>query len=151
MGAPNAGDRTRPAADQAPRPLTTTERALLEALLAHDFAGAASLRQQVSRATATRGCSCGCGTLDLQVAGDAPTVAVGGPAPVEGTVRGADGRPVGGVLLFVEDGRLSRLDVTSHGDPLPVPSPEQVSWGPTAWAREDTVRRPARWRRDQTR
>jgi hypothetical protein len=61
---------------------------------------------------------------------------------VEGTVVGADGRPVGGVLLFVEDGRLSRLDITSHGDPLPAPAPDRVTWGPTAWAGEGTVRRP---------
>jgi hypothetical protein len=136
-----------PSADHAPRPLTGTERALLDALLAHDFPGAPVLREQLREVTATPGCTCGCGTLDLHVPASAPTVAAGGPAPVEGTIRGADGRPAGGVLLFVEDGRLARLDVTSHGDPLPVPPVEQVTWGPTVWAREDTVRRPARFRR----
>ena len=136
-----------PSADRAPRPLTRTERALLDALLAHDFPGAPVLREQVREVTSTPGCTCGCGTLDLHVADSAPTVAAGGPAPVEGTIRGTDGRPTGGVLLFVEDGRLARLDITSYGDPLPVPAVEQVTWGPTAWAREDTVRRPARFRR----
>ena len=135
----------------APRPLTTTERGLLDALLSHDFPGADALRGQLDRTTATSGCTCGCGTLDLHVAGDAPTAAAGGAAPVEGTVVGPDGRPVGGVLLFVDDGRLSRLDITSYGDPLPVPAPEQVTWGRTAWAGEDTVRRPARFRRDRSR
>ena len=143
--APNARDHGR----RAPRPLTGTEQALLDVLLAHDFPGAPVLREQATAVTATPGCSCGCGTLDLHVAPSAPTVAAGGPAPVEGTIRGADGRPVGGVLLFVEDGRLARLDVTSHGDPLPVPDPAQVTWGPTAWARPDTVRRPAQFRRDR--
>ena len=136
-----------PSADHAPRPLSSTERALLDALLAHDFPGAPVLREQLRELTSTPGCTCGCGTLDLQVADSAPTVAAGGPAPVEGTIRSADGRPIGGVLLFVEDGRLARLDITSYGDPLPVPPVEQVTWGPTAWAREDTVRRPARFRR----
>jgi hypothetical protein len=143
----NPGPRT----DDGPRPLTPDARALLHALLAHDFPGAAELRAQVDRATATPGCRCGCGTLDLQVPGDVPTASSGGAAPVEGTVRGPDGAPVGNVLLFVEGGALSRLDVTSHGDPLPLPSPEQVTWGRTAWAGEGTVRRPARFRRDQPR
>ena len=134
----------------SPRPLTTTERALLDALLAHDFPGAAELRAQVRRATSTPGCTCGCGTLDLQVPDDVPAATVGGPASVEGTVRDADGDPIGGVLLFVEQGRLSRLDVYSYGDPIPLPAPERVTWGPTTWAREDTVRRPAMFRRDPT-
>lgn len=145
MTAADAGPR----ADQSPRPLTDEARELLDALLAHDFLGVAELRAQVGRATSTPGCRCGCGTLDLQVPDDVPAAPASGPAPVEGTVVGADGSPVGGVLLFVEDGRLSRLDVTSHGDPLPLPSPDQVTWGPTRWAREDTVRRPARFRRGQ--
>jgi hypothetical protein len=114
-------DQGRRAGRRSPRPLTAKERALLDALLARDFPGAPVLREQVLHTAATPGCTCGCGTLDLHVSDAAPTVAAGGPAPVEGTIRGADGRPVGGVLLFVEDGRLSRLDVTSHGDPLPVP------------------------------
>jgi hypothetical protein len=141
----------RPRGSSGPRPLTQDARALLHALLAHDFPGAAELRAQVDRATQAPGCTCGCGTLDLHVPSDVPTASSGGAAPVEGTVIGADGRPAGGVLLFVEDGRLSRLDVTSHGDPLPLPSPEQVTWGRTAWAGEDTVRRPARFRRDRAR
>jgi hypothetical protein len=140
---------TRPRED--PAPLSADARALLHALLAHDFPGAVELRAQVDRATATSGCSCGCGTLDLQVPSDVPTTSSGGAAPVEGTVVGPDGRPIGNVLLFVEGGALSRLDVTSSGDPLPLPAPEQVTWGRTAWAGQDTVRRPARFRRDQVR
>jgi len=136
-----------PSADRAPRPLTRTERALLGALLAHDFTGADVLRAQLDTATASPGCTCGCGTIDLHVPGDAPNAGVAGPAPFEGTVHGPDGRPTGGVLLFVEDGRLARLDVTSYGDPLPVPDPATVTWGRTAWAGEGTVRRAARYRR----
>ncbi|MQA32748.1 hypothetical protein [Modestobacter roseus] len=144
-----AGD-ARPRADRTPTPLTDDARRLLDALLAHDFLGVAELRAQVVRASSTPGCRCGCGTLDLHVPDDVPTVPAGGPAPVEGTVVDADGTPVGGVLLFVEDGRLSRLDITSHGDPLPLPSPDRVTWGPTRWAGADTVRRPARFRRGST-
>ena len=137
------------AAHPAPRPLTTNERGLLDALLAHDFPGAPELRAQLDRTTATPGCTCGCGTLDLHVPADAVLAPAGGAAPVEGTVVGPDGRPVGGVLLFVEEGRLARLDISSYGDPLRAPAPDRVTWGRTAWAGEDTVRRPARFRRDQ--
>ena len=146
MAATNADDQGW-RAERDPRPLTATERALLDGLLAHEFPGASVLREQLRTVTSTPGCTCGCGTLDLHVPGSAPTVAAGGPAPVEGSIRSADGRPVGGVLLFVEDGRLARLDITSHGDPLPVPDPAGVTWGDTAWASPDTVRRPARYRR----
>ena len=131
----------------APRPLSRDEREVLNALLTDDVPGVAALRAQAQNVLASRGCNCGCGTIDLHVADGAPNAGVAGPAPVEGTVRDADGRPTGGVLLFVEDGRLARLDITSHGDPLPVPDPAHVTWGRTAWAGEDTVRRPARYRR----
>ena len=136
------------AAPQAPRPLTPTERGLLDALLSHDFPGAGELRTQIARTTATSGCTCGCGTVDLQVADEATAASVGGVAPVEGTVLDTDGAPVGGVLLFAEAGRLSRLEVYSYGDPIPLPAAEQVTWRPTAWARADTER-PARFRRDR--
>ena len=146
-GAPTPGAR----ADHGPEPLTEDARALLGALLAHDFPGAAELRAQVDRTTSTPGCRCGCGTLDLHVPDEVPAASAGGAAPVEGTVVGPDGRPVGNVLLFVDRGRLSRLDITSHGAPLPLPSPARVTWGRTAWAGEDTVRRPARFRRQPSR
>ncbi len=49
--------------------------------------------------------------------------------PVVGTVVDADGEPIGGLLLFVDDGRLSGLEVYSIADdPLPVPLPERVRW-----------------------
>jgi len=142
MDAPGAA-APGPRGEHGPQPLTEDAQALLDAMLSHDFPGAPELRAQVGRATSTPGCSCGCGTLDLQVPDEVPAASAGGAAPVEGTVADADGRPVGSVLLFVEHGRLSRLDVTSYGEPLPLPSLDRVTWGRTAWAREDSVRRPA--------
>ena len=104
----------------ARRPLTPTERALLDALLDHEFDGAAELRAQALRATASTGCECGCVTIDLHVPDDVPVSATAGPAQVEGTVVDAAGEPIGGVLLFVEHGRLAGLEVHSHDEPLPV-------------------------------
>jgi len=110
------------------RPLTTTERALVDALLDHDFDGAAELRAQVDRATASTGCECGCVTIDLHVPDDAPVSPVVAPSPVEGTVVDAAGEPIGGVLLFVEHGRLAGLEVHALDEPVPLPRPQRVGW-----------------------
>ena len=101
------------------RPLTTTERALLDALLEHEFEGVAELRDQAGSATASTGCECGCVTVDLHVPPGLPVSSAAGPAPVEGTVVDAEGEPIGGVLLFVEHGRLAGLEVYSFDEPLP--------------------------------
>jgi hypothetical protein len=128
------------------RPLTTTERALLDALLDHEFDGAAQLRAQARRATASTGCECGCVTIDLHVPDDVPVSASAGTSPVEGTVVDAAGEPIGGVLLFVEHGRLAGLEVHSPDEPLSVvPLPERISWEiADAPAADD---RPSWWRR----
>ena len=115
------------------RPLTGDEVALLDALLRHPFDGAEELRAQVRHVSATPGCTCGCGTLDLHVPDDAPRSPAESPVPVEGTVVGTGGEPIGGILLFAHDGRLSCLEVYPLGDdPLPLPGPEQVRWGPAS-------------------
>jgi hypothetical protein len=109
------------------RPLTGNERALLDALLRHEFPGVNELRVQARQTSASPGCTCGCGTLDLHVPDTAPRSSASSPVPVEGTVVGADGEPIGGLLLFVEDGRLSSLEVYSLvDDPLPMPLRERV-------------------------
>ncbi|MGY1639494.1 hypothetical protein ACI78V_22840 [Geodermatophilus sp. SYSU D00742] len=115
--------------DVATRPLTSSERALLDALLGHAFDGVEQLRVQARRVTASPGCTCGCGTLDLHVPDTVPLSPATGPVPVEGTVVGADGEPVGGVLLVVDGGRLSCLEVYPLGsEPLPLPDPLRVRW-----------------------
>lgn len=107
-----------------PRPLTPDERLLLEALLAHDFPGAAELREQARSVRAERGYGCGCGTIDLVPDAAAPASAATSPVPVEGVFAG----DWGGVLLFLAEGRLGSLEVYSYGDPLPLPRPDQVEW-----------------------
>ena len=114
----------------ARRPLTSTERALLDALLDHEFDGVAELRAQARRATASTGCECGCVTIDLFVPEDAPVSTAPCPLPVEGTVVDAAGEPIGGVLLFVEHGRLAGLEVHSIDEPLSFPALWRMSPGP---------------------
>ena len=101
-----------------PRPLTATERALVDELLDSGFDGVAELRAQARRASASTGCECGCVTIDLHVPDELPVSSAAGPAPVEGTVVDGDGEPIGGVLLFVEHGRLAGLEVYSFDEPL---------------------------------
>jgi hypothetical protein len=116
--------------DAGVRPLTDSERALLDAFLRYDFQGVEELRTQVGQLRASSGCTCGCGTLDLHIDDVLPRSSGDGPVPVEGTVVSADGQPTGGgLLLFVEDGRLSGLEVYSlTDDSLPMPDLEHVRW-----------------------
>jgi hypothetical protein len=112
-----------------PSPLSDDERALLDAVLEHDFPGVRELREQAQHVMAKKGCECGCGTIDLVPDGtpvhrsDAPN-----PVPVDGIVSSPDGEEVGGLILFVSDGMLQSLEIYSHGEPLPLPGLDQVTW-----------------------
>lgn len=112
-----------------PGPLTADERALLDALLAHSFPGVDALRLQSQGIEAKKGCECGCGTIELVVADDqAPRSTASSPVPAEAQVLGTDGTEVGGLLLFLVDGRLSSLEVYSYDQPLPLPTMDRVRW-----------------------
>ncbi|WP_271215761.1 hypothetical protein [Streptosporangium carneum] len=94
-------------------------------LLAQDFPGVDELRAQVPSAVVTGGCGCGCATVNLRTEGGPLALAV--PAR-KGVVVSAGVRGRGdGVLLFVEEGRLSCLEVYSCEDaPAPLPRPEDL-------------------------
>ncbi|WP_209313924.1 hypothetical protein [Blastococcus sp. TF02A-35] len=87
------------------------------------------LRAQAPDATASPGCGCGCGTVGLHVPDGLPASTAESPVPVEGTVVGPRDEPVGGLLLFVEHGRLAGLEVYPLDDePLPLPRVDRVRW-----------------------
>src|SRR4051794_12049067 len=105
------------------RALRDDEGALLRALLDHDFDGADALRSQLDLARVGSSCSCGCGSIGftLPLSGVEKSSATS-PLPVEAEIIGADGEPVGGVIVFVRDGFLHDVDVFSFGTgPLPIP------------------------------
>ena len=109
------------------RALTDDEQDLLAACLSADFDGVEALRAQARQALASPGCTFGCGTIDLHVP-HAPRSSASSPLPVEGEVVGPGGEPIGGLLVFLDDGRLAGLEVYSFGDPLPLPPADQVRW-----------------------
>ena len=105
------------------RPLTPDERTTLDTLLAGDFPGAAELRAQAATARVTGRCGCGCPSINLAVDRTLPVAAVADdPVAVE-----ADA-PDGGLIVFVEDGRLSCLEywTTAGESPAGFPPAGQI-------------------------
>jgi hypothetical protein len=112
-----------------PRQLTDDERRLLDGLLANDFDGEDALQIQATSETARRGCKCGCGTIELVPAQpNAPRSTARSPVPAEGRVFDDEGKEIGGLLLFLEEGQLRSLEIYSFDQPLPLPKIENVIW-----------------------
>lgn len=93
------------------RPLTSAERAVLDLLLSRELPGRTELvAQAASVRTGGSSCSCGCPSFSLIADRALP------PAPVtQRMVSDAHGEDPGGnvvgVLLFVDDGYLSEVEV----------------------------------------
>ncbi|WP_439383544.1 hypothetical protein [Amycolatopsis lexingtonensis] len=104
------------------RSLTPDERAVLDILLAGDFPGAAELRAQAATARVTGSCGCGCPTIELVVDNTTPTADITDRVAVEADV------PDGGLIVFVDEGRLSGLEywTTKDEPPTSFPPPEQI-------------------------
>lgn len=109
-------------------PLPSAARDLLAEMLGRDHAGR-ELRVQAATALARPGCTCGCGTLELLVTDPGAPLSPVGEFPVGGEVTDEDGRPVAGLVLFVENGLLSSLEIFSYEDDgLPLPPLDRVTW-----------------------
>lgn len=99
------------------RALTADERYALDSLLSVDFDGAEALRLQAASALAGEPtCDCGCGSVRLIVGDATPRSTSASPVPNELDVMGPGGEPVGGVILFVNDGKLAELEHYYHAD-----------------------------------
>jgi hypothetical protein len=86
------------------RELTDRERAALDLLLSAEFPGVHELRQQATSVKADGRAM----IIDLEVNDAAPLATVLSRTPVQAVVDG-EGYD-GGLLLFVDDGRLSALE-----------------------------------------
>ena len=112
------------------RPLDADERAVLGFLLTADVSGAAQLREQVAGARVVGGCECPCPSVELAVPAAAPSAALPeGLYSVEAEVLSGGDEPAGGVMLFIERGRISYLEYYGYDDV------------PTAWPRLEELRR----------
>lgn len=105
--------------DRPGRPLTDPESRVLSALLALDFSGVTELRCQAPSARVVGKCLCGCASVELEVDRTqcAPSGA-GRPIPAEATVLDPSGKAVGGIIVFLDAGYLSYLEIYSFDKPI---------------------------------
>jgi len=108
-----------------PRPLTADEQAILDHLLSLDFEGVEQLRRQAADAAVVGRCDCGCPTIDIKTHGEPLDVPLPGRlSPVEGrVVPVADEEIAGDVILFIDDGRLSYLELVWYTETPPTAWP----------------------------
>lgn len=103
-----------------PRPLGDDERRVLAQILDAEFEGVAALREQLAGVRVVGRCDCGCPSIDLQPSpGSARSDLVGRLAPVELEVVPVADEPPGGVILFVDDGKLSYLEYVYYSEVVP--------------------------------
>lgn len=102
-----------------PRAPDDRELAVLQFLVGHDFPGADVLRTDVEVIRVRPSCGCGCASIALIPPGVDPRLGSetpAAPAPLDITVLPLDGRPSGGMILWVADGHLADLEVYSVED-----------------------------------
>jgi hypothetical protein len=112
--------------DIEPRRTTDDERAVLGLLLSPDVEGVDALRQQARSALVVGRCDCGCPTINFRVPGDAVSRVVlrGRLWPVEGRVDSHDAAAPGQeIILFVDEGRLSSLELVYYTQTPPASWP----------------------------
>jgi hypothetical protein len=103
-----------------PRPLNHDEHAILGFLLQPELDGVEQLRAQVPGAIVVGKCDCGCPTIDIEVDTNAPSSGLAGPlSPVGARVSPESDEPIGDVILFLKDGRLSSLEYVYYTDQPP--------------------------------
>jgi len=109
---------------ELPRPLLPEERAALSAILEYaDFQGRDTLVAQAAIARVDGYCGCGCATVSLQVDHSTPAAAnTRSPIPNEADVVDNDGDLIGGIIIFLEEGYLTSLEIYWFEEPIsPIP------------------------------
>ncbi|MFE4516907.1 hypothetical protein ACFRMQ_22240 [Kitasatospora sp. NPDC056783] len=98
-------------------PLPAEAVRLLEALLQDDDPTHRALLAQLPHLRVTGHCRCPCASLDFGLdQAAAPAAPVTRNPAAEAPIHDADGEPVGGVLVFTQDGYLSGLEVHTWAD-----------------------------------
>ncbi len=100
-----------------PRPLTVSERSILDLMLSLDFEGVEELRRQALNVLVTGRCSCGCPTIDLATSPDSNRSRIAdSTSPVQARVDHGEGHAPGEFILFLNDGRLSSLEYVYYDE-----------------------------------
>ncbi len=112
-----------------PRPLNSRERALIDFLLSVNFPGRDELRSQVDNVEVVGIRACGCGTVDLRVI----EPGVRSPSELRVPIEAHSDAPPVDVLLFVDHGLLSMLELVFYDDQKSrsFPTPNELK----LWAR----------------
>jgi hypothetical protein len=117
--------------EQFPRPLTTRESEVLQTLLSFEFNGCEELRGQAGYVTVVGRCGCGCASIDLDVdRSETPSSKADSPIPAEGTWHIESGDVGGGIILLLDDGWLSYLEIYGNSDdpPAEFPPPHRIEF-----------------------
>jgi hypothetical protein len=117
------------------RPLSKSERELLELLIPREYPTNNSLLAQLDALLAFPSCDCGCGSIGFEHPGGLRPGSSGLTPQVTGSayprVVDEDGNDVGGLILFARQGLLDDLEVYAFGeDPLPMPDSHHVRFPP---------------------
>jgi len=89
-------------------------------MLAVDDARLAPLRRQAAALTVVWECTCGCATVNLEVDRSRSSAVPGLCSPVtESVSRVRDGDEFSELILFLEDGWLSSLEIVWYSKPIP--------------------------------
>jgi hypothetical protein len=110
-----------PDARDLPRPLSNREIATLDFMLAVDDPRLDPLKKQARNLLVTWECTCGCATVNFAVDRSRAAVAVDLCSPVTETQLRApfDADEFSELILFLEDGWLSSLEIVWYVKPIP--------------------------------
>jgi hypothetical protein len=111
-----------------PRPLTQLEQSILAKLFSVEAPDREALRSQITEATVTGRCECGCASIELSVDRSLaePASRTWRPFPVE--LAGRQGERPLEVILFVDDGWISYLELVWYDEPAPPEFPPAESF-----------------------
>ena len=121
-----------------PRSLNADERDVLDFLLTREFPGRNELLVQAQSVQTTGlSCTCGCPSFTLQADRSLPPAPVTKRMPTD--AHGTDpARNRVGVLLFVDDGYLSEVEVYSLGDDGFAGLPDTATLKLSEWSETDS-------------
>jgi hypothetical protein len=122
---------------QTSRALTGTERGVLEVMLSARFEGIHTLREQARTVTVSGCCTCGCPSIELRPAPEAPRAPeIRTPVPCIGILNTTNSNPPSPrILLYVVEGWMRYLELVydSPDPPTHWPRPELITPTPSRW------------------